>query len=319
MRGFAIILIIILGVGVLVGLNSFYTVRQDEQALVLQFGSPVAVRNSYETVTTTPETAEGEEAATPVESLQEVDEAGLFFKLPWENVVVLDRKNLGSDIPDIEVLASDQRRLTVDAFVRWRIVDPLKFYQRFRNEDGARAQLQRFTESNIRNALGEVPVPEIVSGQRAQLMNEILTNVNEALAGTGIDIIDVRIRQADLPAAVAEGVYRRMRTEREQEAQRIRSEGEERARLIRAQADRQQTVILAEANEQSEEIRGQGDAQRNKIYADAYGKDLDFFRFQRALIACEESIEEGTSIVADPNNLDVCQVFIDRARSAGGQ
>lgn len=303
MRGLLIVFIVILGIAALVGLNSFYVVRQDQQALVLQFGSPVEVRNEFQ----------------ESESGQMVDEAGLFFKLPWEEVITLDRKNIGTDIPDIEVLASDQRRLTVDAFVRWRITDPLKFYQRLRTELGANAQLQRFTESNIRDALGRVPVPEIISGQRAALMEEILVNVNDALAGTGIEIIDVRIRQADLPAAVAEGVYARMQTERQQEAQRIRSEGEERARLIRAQAERQQTVILAEANQGAEQIRGEGDAQRNKIYADAYGKDVDFFRFQRALIACEQAIEEGTVVVTDPGNLDLCQVFIDRARSAGAQ
>ncbi|MAT35744.1 MAG: protease modulator HflC [Ponticaulis sp.] len=315
-------MIIAVGVVALVGLNSFYTVRQDEQALVLQFGSPVAVRNEYVTVDMD---ADPTEADTPAEQqdvprdapVQEVDEAGLFFKLPWEEVIILDRKNIGTNIPDIEVLASDQRRLTVDAFVRWRIVDPLKFYQRLRTERGANAQLQRFTESNIRDALGQVPVPEIISGQRASLMDEIRLNVNQALAGTGIDIIDVRIRQADLPAAVAEGVYERMKTERQQEAQRIRSEGEERARLIRAQADRQQTVIVAEANEQSETIRGEGDARRNNIYAQAYGQDISFFRFQRALIACEEAIQEGTVVVADPSTLDLCRVFIEQAEAAG--
>ena len=303
MRGMTIILIVILAVVGFIGLNSFYTVRQEKQAIVLRFGSLVEVRNEY----------------FLADSGQTVDEAGLFFKLPIDNVIFLDRKNIGSDIPDIEVLASDQRRLTVDAFVRWRITDPLKFYQRFGTERGATAQLQRFTESNIRDALGQVPVPEIVSGQRAALMDEIKTNVNNALNGTGIEIIDVRIRQADLPAQVAEGVYNRMRSERLQEAQRIRSEGEEQARLIEAQAERQQTVILANANQENEQIRGAGDAERNRIYAEAYGEDVDFFRFQRALIACEESIEEGTVIVGDPNNLDVCQVFIDRARSAGTQ
>lgn len=301
MRGFAILLIVVLGVVALIGLNSFYTVRQDQQALVLQFGNPVAVRNEY---------SENDQG-------QSIDEAGLFFKLPWEDVKTLDRKNIGTDIADIEVLASDQRRLTVDAFVRWRIVDPLKFYQRFTTETAAGSQLQRFTESSIRDALGQVPVPEIISGQRASLMNQIRENVNAALAGTGIDIIDVRIRQADLPATVEEGVYNRMRTERQQEAQRIRSEGEEKSRLIKATADRERVVIEAQANEKSETIRGEGDANRNKIYADAYSKDVEFFRFQRALIACEEAIKEGTVVVVDPGNLDLCKVFIDNARNAG--
>lgn len=301
MRFFGILLLIALVVLGLVALSSYYLVRQDKQALVLNFGSPVEVRNEYKT----------NEDGTMI------DEAGLFFKLPWEEVVMMDRKNIGTDIPDIEVLASDQRRLSVDAFVRWRITDPLKFYQRLRNEQGAERQLQRFTESAIRDALGKVPVPEIISGQRLQLMNEIREAVNEGLDGTGLSIIDVRIRQADLPQDVAAGVYDRMRTEREQVAQGIRSEGQERALLIRAQADREATVLKAQARETSETIRGDGDAQRNDIYAAAYSKDPIFFRFQRALIACEEAIQEGTQVVVGPQNLDLCEVFIDQARKAG--
>lgn len=300
MRSFGIVLIVLLVISFLVGMNTFYTVRQDKQALVLNFGNPVAVRNEYEV------NAQG----------QEVDEAGLFFKLPWQDVIILDRKNIGTDIADIEVLASDQRRLTVDAFVRWRITDPLQFYQRLRSETGAERQLQRFTESAIRDALGKVPVPEIVSGQRAQLMSEIRASVNEALSGTGLEIIDVRIRQADLPPDVASGVYDRMRTERQQVAQGIRSEGQEKALLIEAQANREATVIIAQAREESEKIKGDGDAQRNTIYASAYSKDPAFFRFQRALIACEHSIQRGTQIVVAPNNMDLCKVFIDQARSA---
>lgn len=301
MRSFGIILIVLLVAGFLVGMNTFYTVRQDKQALVLNFGNPVAVRNEYEVN----------------DQGQEVDEAGLFFKLPWQDVIILDRKNIGTDIADIEVLASDQRRLTVDAFVRWRITDPLQFYQRLRSETGAERQLQRFTESAIRDALGKVPVPEIVSGQRAQLMNEIRQAVNDSLSGTGLAIIDVRIRQADLPPDVASGVYDRMRTERQQVAQGIRSEGQEKALLIEAQANREATVIKAQAREQSEKIKGDGDAQRNEIYAQAYSKDPTFFRFQRALIACEQSIKDGTQIIVAPDNMDLCQVFIDQARTAG--
>lgn len=301
MRLFSILALAALAILALIGLNSFYTVRQDFQALVLEFGRPQMVRNEFEL------NDKGEQ----------VDEAGLFFKAPWQEVIYLDRKNIGSDIADIEVLASDQRRLTVDAFVRWRITDPLKFYQRLRTEVGAERQLQRFTESAIRDALGKVPVPEIVSGQRAQLMAEIKNAVNSSLNGTGVQIIDVRIRQADLPSDVANGVYDRMKTEREQVAQGIRSKGEEEARLIRARANREATVLKAEARQKSEQIRGEGDARRNKIYADAYGQDESFFRFQRALIACEESIKEGTQIIVAPDNLDLCKVFIDQARAAG--
>ena len=284
MRIFGWLLAIITIVGLIIALNSFYTVRQDQQALVLQFGNPVEVRNAPGT-----------------------DEAGLYFKMPIaQQVVLLDRKNLGLDISDIEVLASDQRRLVVDAFVRWRIADPLKFYQRLRNELAAEAQLDRFTESAIREALGDVPVPEIVSGQRSALMNRIRQTVNDNMEETGIDIIDVRILQADLPTQIAEGVYARMRTARQQEAQRIRSEGAEEA--IR---------IEAEAREESERVRGDGDAQRNAIYADAYGRDPEFFRFYRSLIACENSIKEGTRLVVSPDDLGVCDVFSAQAEASG--
>ncbi|MEL6663553.1 MAG: protease modulator HflC [Pseudomonadota bacterium] len=295
MRAFTIILAFLVIVGAVIAVNSFYTVRQDQQAVVLQFGELVDVRNEPGT-----------------------DEAGLYFKMPLvQQVTLLDRKNIGLDIPNIEVLASDQRRLTVDAFVRWRIKDPLLFYQRLRTEAAAAAQLNRFTESSIREALGDVPVPEIVSGQRVVLMNRIRDTVNENLEGTGIDIIDVRIRQADLPVEIAEGVYERMRTDRLQEAERIRAEGEERARLIRATGAREATVIVAQAREQAEIIRGEGDARRNEIYAQAYNQDPEFFRFYRSLIACERSIQEGTKLIVDPNNLGVCDIFSTEASRTG--
>lgn len=296
MRTFTWLLGAAIVIGVVLLVNSFYTVRQDQQAIVLQLGNPVAVRNAPGT-----------------------DEAGLYFKVPLiQNVVLLDRKNLGLNISDIEVLASDQRRLVVDAFVRWRIQDPLRFFTRLRNEQGAADQLNRFTESAIREALGDVPVPEIISGQRAELMNRIRETVNRNLEDAGIDIIDVRIRQADLPLEIAEGIYNRMRTARQQEAERIRAEGEEQARLIRATAERESTVLLAQAREQSEIIRGEGDARRNEIYADAYNADPDFFRFYRSLIACEQALQQGTRIIVDPDNLGVCDIFSEEAGRSGG-
>ncbi|MEP0314589.1 MAG: protease modulator HflC [Hyphomonas sp.] len=277
-------------------LNSFYVVRQDEQALILQVGEPRAVINAPGT-----------------------DEAGLYFKIPViQTVEKLDRKNLGLDIENIQVLASDQRRLAVDAFVRWRISDPLQFYQSLRTIPGAANQLNDVTKASIREVMGDVPVPEIISGQRSELMENIREKVANELADAGISIIDVRIRQADLPREVADGVYSRMQTARKQEAERIRAEGEERARLIRAQAEREKTVLEAQAREQSEVIRGEGDARSTEIYASAYNKDVEFFRFQRALIACENSIQEGTRIVVAPDSLGLCDEFINRARDNGG-
>ena len=296
MRTFGWFTIVVAVIVVAALANSFYVVRQDEQALVLQVGEPKEVRNAPGT-----------------------DEAGLYLKIPvFQQVEILDKKNLGLDIENIEVLASDQRRLTVDAFVRWRINDPLKFFQRFRTERFAEAQLRIITTSAIREELGDVPVPEIISGQRAELMDRIREKVNGGLKDDGIDIIDVRIRQADLPREVAAGVYSRMQTARKQEAERIRAEGEERARLIRASATRERTVIEAQAREQSEIIRGEGDALSTEIYANAYNRDPEFFRFQRALIACEKAIQEGTRIIVGPNALGLCDEFIDRARANGG-
>ncbi|KCZ92810.1 protease modulator HflC [Hyphomonas johnsonii] len=296
MRTFAWLIVVIAGIALMAILNSFFVVRQDEQALMLQVGEPKQVYN-----------APGQ------------DQAGLYFKIPLlQQVEKLDKKNIGLDIENIEVLASDQRRLTVDAFVRWRIKDPLKFYQRFRTETAAARQLNQITNSTIREALGDVPVPEIISGQRSQLMDRIRVNVNQRLTDDGIDIIDVRIRQADLPREVAEGVYSRMQSARLQEAQRIRAEGEEKARLIRAQASREKTVIEAQAREQAEIIRGEGDAKSTEVYANAYNKDPEFFRFQRALIACDKAIQQGTQIIVSPENLGICDEFIESARVNGG-
>jgi len=295
MRAFGWLILIVSVVGLIVISNVFYVVRQSQQAIVLQVGRPVALINE-----------------------PGKDEAGLHMKIPIvQQVEIIDKRNLGLDIEGIDVLAADQRRLRVDAFVRWRIKDPLQYYQRFRREEAAQSQLNRITTSAIREVLGDVPVPEIVSGQRAQLMGRIRASVNAGLAKDGIDIIDVRVRQADLPGEVAEGVYNRMRTARLQEAQRIRSEGEEKARLIRATAEREKTVIEAQAREQSSKIRGEGDGKASETYALAYSKDPEFFRFQRALIACEASIQEGTQVIVGPKSLGICDDFLDSARAAG--
>lgn len=290
MGAFKLILSIIVIVAIVMGLRTFYTVRQDQQALILRFGEAIDVHNQ-----------------------PGKDEAGLYFKLPWETAVIMDRKNLGLDVEDLQVLASDQRRLKVDAFVRWQIADPLKFYQRLRTERAAASQINRVTESAIREALGTQPVKEIISGQRAILMDRIRTTVNENLAGDGIDIIDVRILQADLPAEVAAGVYGRMSSSRLQEAEGIRASGEEQARKTKAEAARDARVLVAQAHEQSEIIKGEGDAQRNEIYAEAYNQDPDFFRFYRSLEACKKSVTTGTRIVVSPENLNLCRVFEEQA------
>lgn len=290
------IIMVLVIAGLVVLSQSVYTVHQTQQAIVLQLGAPVEVRNE-----------------------PGADEAGLHFKLPFvQNVVTLDKRNLGLDIPNIEVLASDQERLVVDAFVRWRIENPLTFYQRLRSESSAALQLSRFTESAIREALGQVESSEIISGQRADLMERIQRTVNRDMAANGVQIIDVRIRRADLPQENSERVFTRMRTAREQEAQRIRSEGEEEARRRRAEADRQVAVLLANANRDSQVLRGEGDAERTRIYAEAYERDPDFFAFYRSMQAYEASFPEGTPLVLSPDS-DFFRFFGDSSGNANRQ
>ncbi|RIJ21298.1 protease modulator HflC [Henriciella barbarensis] len=277
--------------------NSFFIVDQRKQALLLQVGRAVEAYNEPGS-----------------------DEAGLKLKIPLlQNVVMYDRRNLGLNVPGIEAYASNQEQLIVDAFVRWQISDPLAFYQRLNNERDARSQLRNFTDAAIRNALASRLPEDIISGQRSELMDEIRTNLAGNIAGRGIEIIDVRIRRADLPDDVSERVFQRMEATREQEAEEIRAEGDERAQLVRATAERERTVLLAEARQQSEEIRGEGDARRNEIYAEAYEQDAEFFRFYRSLIACEEAFTEGTRIVVGPNQLGLCNDFIDQARQSGSR
>lgn len=314
MKSLGILSIVGLIVAAVAILNSFFIVDQRQQALVLQVGRMVQAYNE-----------------------PGVDEAGLKFKVPFfQSVVSFDRRNLGLDVPDIEVFASNQEQLIVDAFVRWQISDPLAFYQRLGTEREAQRQLLRFTDSAIRNALGGQLPEQIISGQRSELMDEIRENLGNAIAGRGIDIIDVRIKRVDLPADVSQRVFDRMAATRNQQAEQIRAEGDERAQLVTAEAEREKTVLLAEARRESEQIRGAGDAKRNEIYALAYNVDPEFFRFQRALIACEKAFgvtdigesaniessnvstqQEPTRIVVGPNQLGLCDEFIEQARRNG--
>ncbi|QYJ01312.1 protease modulator HflC [Thalassovita mediterranea] len=297
MKSIGILGIVAAVLAAIVLFNSFFIVDQRKQALLLQVGRAVEAYNEPGS-----------------------DEAGLKLKIPLlQNVVMYDRRNLGLNVPGIEAYASNQEQLIVDAFVRWQISDPLAFYQRLNNERDARSQLRNFTDAAIRNALASRLPEEIISGQRSELMDEIRTNLAGNIAGRGIEIIDVRIRRADLPDDVSERVFQRMEATREQEAEEIRAEGDERAQLVRATAERERTVILAEARQQAEEIRGEGDARRNEIYANAYERDAEFFRFYRSLIACEEAFTEGTRIVVGPNQLGLCNDFIDQARQSGSR
>jgi len=287
------ILVGVLLAGALIGATTAtYVVNETESALVLRFGDPVRVTNEVND-----------------------EDPGLHFKLPWEEALKFDKRNIEFDMRPQELQAGDQERLQVDAFLRYRVTDPLRFYQTVRTEGGANARLSTMMEDALRAVVGSIPSQDVISGQRAELMDRVETSVDAAVtrANLGIEVIDVRILRADLPEEVEERVFLRMRSERQQEAARIRAEGEERSREIRAAANREATVIQANARAESDRIRGEGDAQRNRIYASAYGQDAEFFRFYRSMIAYETALRDGTPIVVPPDS-----AFFDYFQSQEG-
>lgn len=291
--------LIVVGIAAIVAFNSFYIVRVDQQAILLQLGQAQGVINAPQR---TAPAAEGE--VIEYDNLNaENSEAGLHFKMPFvQNVALFDKKNLGFDLPSQEIIAADQERLIVNAFARWKIVDPLQFFRSANNERGATVQLQGIMTAALREVLGEVETPDIISGQRAELMTSIRDILNRGAEQYGIEIVDVRITSADLPRANSERVFARMQTERQQEASEIRAEGEEQGLRIRATADRDVTVIEAEANEEAEKIKGDGDAQRNAIYANAYNLDPEFFSFYRSMDAYRAGVKAGTPMVLSPDS-----------------
>jgi len=250
----------------IVGYSSLFSVHQTEQALVVRLGQPVRV----------------------------VDEPGLNFKAPFiDSVVYIDKRILDLEAPAQEVIASDQKRLVVDAFARYRIQDPLRFYQTLGSIQGANSQLAILLNSALRRVLGEVTFTHVVRDQRADLMARIRELVDHEATSYGISVVDVRIRRADLPEQNSQAVYQRMQTERQREAAEFRAQGAQRAQEIRARADREVTVLVADATNKSEQIRGEGDATRNQIFADAFNKDADFFSFYRSMQAYEAGLKHS--------------------------
>ena len=255
---------------------SIFIVKEINQAIVLQFGDPKRI------------------ISTP----------GINFKIPFiQNVVFLDKRILNLDAPPEEVIASDQKRLIVDAFARFQIIDPLKFYISVGNERVARSRLSTIINSRIRSVLGTQRLQTLLSADRTNQMALIQDGVNTEAEKFGIKIVDVRIKRADLPPANSEAIYRRMQTERNREAKEFRAKGAEMAITITSTADKEVTVILAEAEKQSQIMKGEGDGQRNKIFAEAFGKDPDFFAFYRAMQAYEKALIGGeTSLILSPDS-----------------
>lgn len=234
-----------------------------------------------------------------------VQEPGLNFKLPapFQNVVYLDKRILDLNMSPQEVIASDKKRLVVDAFARYRINNPVLFFQRVNNISEANQRLSTFLQSSLRSELATASFTAVVRDNRAGLMENIRSDVSNSAAELGIEVVDVKIRRADLPEANSQAIFARMQTERQREATELRAQGEEQARRIRSRADRDATVLVAEAKRDSEIMRGVGDSERNQIFAEAYNADPDFFAFYRSMQAYEAGLQQGdTSFVLSPDS-----------------
>jgi membrane protease subunit HflC len=267
---------VIIAAALIVGYSSLFTVYQTQQALVIRLGQPVRV----------------------------INDPGLNFKAPFiDSVVYIDKRILDLEAPPQEVIASDQKRLVVDAFARYRIKDALRFYQTLGSINGANSQLSILLNSALRRVLGEVTFTHVVRDQRADLMARIRELVDHEATSYGVQVVDVRIRRADLPEQNSQAVYQRMQTERQREAAEFRAQGAQRAQEIRSRADREVTVLVAEATSKSEQIRGEGDATRNKIFAEAFNQDPDFFAFYRSMQAYEQGLKHNdTRLVLKPDS-----------------
>ena len=255
---------------------SVFIVKEINQAIVLQFCDPKRI----------------------------ISKPGINFKIPFiQNVVFLDKRILNLDTPPEEVIASDQKRLIVDAFARFQIIDPLKFYISVGNERVARSRLATIINSRIRNVLGQQELQTLLSEDRTKQMSLIQEGVNNEAENFGISIVDVRIKRADLPQANSDAIFRRMQTEREREAKEFRAKGAEMAVTITSTADKEVTVILADAQKKSEIMKGEGDGLKNKIFADAFGQDPEFFAFYRAMQAYQKALIGGeTSMILSPDS-----------------
>jgi membrane protease subunit HflC len=279
--GIAAVIIVAL---LLAAYGALFTVYQTRQALVVRLGQPVRV----------------------------ITEPGLNVKIPLiDSVIYIDKRILDLENPAQEVIASDQKRLVVDAFARYKIKDALRFYQTVGSIEGANSRLSTLLNSSIRRVLGGSTLTHVVRDERAQLMARVRDELDREAAQFGISVVDVRIRRADLPEQNSQAVYQRMQTERQREAAEFRAQGSQRSQEIRARADREVTVLLAEAQSKGEQTRGEGDAERNRIFAEAYGRDADFFNFYRSMQAYETGLKHNdTRMLLKPDS-DFFRYFVD--------
>jgi membrane protease subunit HflC len=274
--GFWHILGVIFVAFLIVGLSSTYIVYQSEQAIVLQFGEPIRV----------------------------VREPGLKFKVPFvQNVVFYDARLLNLDPPAQEVVLNDKKRLDVDSFTRYKIIDPLKFYQTVRTENQARSKLAEIVNSSLRKVLGRITLTELLSEQRTQIMSDISNTVKKDAEAIGVSVADVRIRRADLPREVMQAINDRMKTERQRDAKEFRAKGQQEAQNIRAKADKEATIIIAEAEKNAQITRGEGDKEAVQLWNKTVGQDVEFYDFYRSLDAYRKSLSDNaTSLVLSPDS-----------------
>lgn len=292
MRTPLVLLGIVIIIAGFIGFSSVFTVRQDEQALVLQFGEPIRT----------------------------VQTPGLHFKLPLvQNVQKFDKRVLDFDADTEEVPTRDQKQLVVNAFARYRIVNPLLFFQTVNNEGGMEVRLGNVINANLRAVFGEVELARLMTQERSDLMQVIAKRVDEQGKPFGIDVIDVRIKRVDLPEENSQAIFRRMQTQREQEARKIRAEGAAEAKRIKADADKQQTIVVANAQKQSEILRGEGEAEAQRIYNDAYGRDENFFDFWISMNALRDGLKGGNTRYIGPPDNDFFRYFGSITGKAGAQ
>ena len=287
---------VLIVVGVLIIIAGFvinsaaFIVHQTEQAIVLRFGDPKQV----------------------------IQEPGLHFKVPFvDDVTYFDARILDYAPPQEEIIAADQKRLVVDSFARYRIADPLEFYKTVTTELSARARLAGIMSASLRRVVGNETLASVLSEERVDIIERIRADVNEAAAEFGLDVVDVRIRRADLPQANADAIYQRMQTERDREAKEFRAQGAEVAQRIRARAERERTVLIAESQRQAQVLRGEGDAEAIRVYAEAFGKDPEFFSFYRSMEAYRNALKpDGTTMVLSPDS-DFFKFFRDETGVPG--
>jgi membrane protease subunit HflC len=281
-RTSVVAVIILAVVAIVVLLSSTFTVNQWQQALVLQFGQP----------------------------RRAISEPGLHFKLPFiQNVHYFDKRVLNLDLAPAEMPTNDQKQVVVEAYAKYVIVDPLKFYQVVRDEAGLRGRVGPIINSKLRGEIGKVPMSEMLTARRAQFMQSITESVNQAAQIYGVNVVDVRMKRVDLPEENSQAIFRRMQTQREQEARRLRAEGQRDGQKIKAEADKQKVVILADARRQSEVLRGEGDGEATRIYNEAYGKDPAFFDFYRSMQALTQGLDGSDTTYVGPPTGDFFRYF----------